>query len=233
MINGIIVQNNPLKYVDPRGLNTDRFKNNNNQSSVSNNLVYKSNNDVDIYNENVNNPFYLQSVGVTHYPNTSSTSRIGPLLNSNRELAGLEDAPEWVDNSYQSGTSLSVAGLGASVAEQSREKGTPARSKLKTAGRYFFAASAAYSAVEFANAIHDRDYGRAGKALLDTAMSGAGTFGGPAGIGAAIVYNTLDSLGYVDNAVNFVENVVRSPGVGNRNPLGRQIIIVGRKPSAN
>ncbi len=29
MINGIVVQNNPLKYIDPRGLTADRFKNNN------------------------------------------------------------------------------------------------------------------------------------------------------------------------------------------------------------
>ncbi len=94
MINGIVVQNNPLKYIDPRGLNRNRVGS---FSDGGNDYTY----------DYTPNPNVSLTPGNREVP--SSASRIGPLLNSNRELAGLEDAPEWVDKGQNVSTSSGLA----------------------------------------------------------------------------------------------------------------------------
>lgn len=191
-----------------------------------------------MYNENVNNPFYLQSVGITHYPNTSSSTNNISLASNNVEAPGLENAPEWNDKTIDStstnslGTSLLNATSVATGATEHNSVGTVAKAS-KFAGKNIFYVSAAVSVFKARDAFNRNDAAGFYKAVLDIGVGVTGVMGGPVGIGFSAVYYTLDSLGYVDSAFRYIENKMSNPG---RNSLNSTSTlsggILGRNPPA-
>ena len=227
----LYVQNNPLKYIDPKGLQT-LFKDSN-QSSVSNNLVYK--NDVDIYNENVNNPFYLETVGVTHYPNTSSSTNNISLASGNNEVAGLtNDEIYYPSNPVSTSTFIpsgnvkdQVAnskpknslvgpisggvGVAAGAAERiSKRLLSPKKifQGIKYTGYGAITVNAYTALREGLDAFNQREYVDVAKAGLDITMAGVGVLGG-IGFSISTTYYALDTLGYVDSAFEIIDNSIQ------------------------
>ncbi len=237
MINGIIVQNNPLKYIDPRGLqpeNTPTYQEQTVGESVTRESYfvdeYDNKNYLDVGYDSGNNislsSGYDEVPGLSNYGifNPSKPVPITYFLSS-------ESVKDQVVGSTSTNSLVGPISGGVGVAAGAAER---AGKRLLASKIIQGIKATGYVAIGF-NALNALSEGHAAykegkwlgvaKAGLDVTMAGVGVFPG-IGFGASTAYYALDTLGYVDSAFDYIENTMSNPvrnSIGH-NPISRHAI---------
>ncbi len=220
MINGIIVQNNPLKYVDPRGLNTDRFQSNQQSSSGGGGSFQDGD--------------YFVDGGNAFYPDSNYNNQNVSLTPRNQEVPGIPDyllptadpvptttflspgnvkdqgQEHWLESEIgnivnTTGNTITGTLLTEGITNNKAVKA------LKATGKPISVVSGGISIYEGAKAYSQRDFFGVAKAGLDIGMTALGVFGGPIGFGVMATYQTLDAVGVVDKGFEYLKNNWRNP----------------------
>ncbi len=212
----LYTQNNPLKYIDPRGLTTRSYQNTTSYQQPSTGGVGSFSDGSNEY-----------SYDYTPNQNVSLTSR-------NQEVPGIPDYSIPKADPVPTTTFLSSGNIRDQVADATPNNslvgpisggvavatGTAERiSKSLSASNkiiqgikytgYGAIAVNAYTALrEGRDAFNQREYVDVAKAGLDITMAGVGVLGG-IGFGISTTYYALDSLGYVDSAFEIIDNSIQ------------------------
>ncbi|MCP4274713.1 MAG: hypothetical protein GY781_22535, partial [Gammaproteobacteria bacterium] len=216
----LYTQNNPLKYVDPRGLNTSRVSS---FSAGGNDYTYD-------YTPNPNVSLTSNNSEVTGLTNDEIYYPSNPVPTSTFIPSG--NVKDQVANSTPNNSLIDPISGGVAVATGTAErisKSLSASKKIiqgiKTIGYVAIATNVGNAFREGRDAFNQRDYFGVAKAGLDITMAGVGVFPG-AGFGASTAYYALDTLGYVDSAFDYIENTMSNPVRNSivHNPIGQHAI---------